>query len=168
MAIAVIIGIDSIRSLTAWEFLSPAPATDYRGILIAQGRGWASDTVLVGLAVRDVIPIDDLERVTLPSDENLLAPPILYYGRTLTYVRQRLLDDIVNARVERAEYDPVIGAPVFDDLVERGQVREFAPGIFVDADPGAANSFILLVDEPGQRFVLLAEDTAGLLIGVPR
>lgn len=114
-------------ALAQWPFV-PIRSTgdDLYAVLEAAGRDGTTDSAFVGLAARAASPPTGPAALVLPFDDDALHAPILYGGREIPWINQRLLDDILALKIERADYRTDIDPLMVDDLIANGTLAPFS------------------------------------------
>lgn len=157
---ALLFTMDSYRSARAWPFGAPAHDDGtYRSVM--QPRIPPDSAIELALELRDAPGVGPLEHVTFPEDLDLLREPLVYGNgtRSISPTGIRLVEDLLGGKIERADYDPVLGADAYARLLASGAVRE-APGATLMTTDSAARSLRVYTDPARTIYIVLPEGVA--------
>lgn len=164
VAVPAVTLVESRAVLRQWPYV-PVRFTgdDLRAVLELEGRSGAADSAFVGLAARSACPPNGPVALVLPIDVDTLHPPIQYKGTEIPWINQRLVDDLVAAKVEHAAYEPGIDPQLVDPLVAEGALVSFSAAVL--APPAGSVSpdsrLVVYYLERDDVFVLLPSAEPG-------
>lgn len=130
MAVPALSLIEGRAALKEWPY-APVRFTgdSMYAVLDASPRDGTIDSAFVGLAARAACPPTGPAALVLPIDDNTLHSPLIYGDRKIPWINQRLLDDMVAMKVERAEYDTALDPSLADTLLAEGVVVPFSDSV---------------------------------------
>ncbi|MDY0340532.1 MAG: hypothetical protein RBS17_04900, partial [Coriobacteriia bacterium] len=139
-AVPVVSLVEARAALKDWPYV-PVRFTgdDIHAALETVERDGTTDSAFVGLAARTASPPTGPAALVLPIDDDTLHEPLQYRDRILPWINQRLLDDMLALKVDRADYDSAIAPSLVDDLLAKGTVVPFSDTVLAPP-PGTVTS----------------------------
>lgn len=156
---------DALGAVSEWPYTPLRHSgDDFLAVLDAEGRSGGTDTAMVGFAARAASPPTGPSAVVLPLSDDDLHEPVIYGERRIPWINQRLLDDLVAMKVERATYETAIEPDLVDALIQSGELVEFASAVLAPPEGSIDYQDRLAVYylSRDDRFVLLPDTVVSL------
>lgn len=141
--------------LAHWPFgPSERSGEDYATLVTSQSA--PDNGMAVGVLIRKSPWFEQLDRVEVPEDLDLLREPIAYGDRMLSPFFVRAIDDMIAGKIVSTAYDPVMSSTTIAELDAReGNLRMGSTTLVPPAPDTHRVSFRLYTDPDRTRYLLV-------------